>query len=79
MLIISFISIWWTQKHSEKFFPLATESISPLEQNSILSPTDQQNSRQTGDPLPPPRTNRRVSRQALTESVDGDGTDPVQL
>ena len=79
MLIISFIIIWLVQKHSEKVFPLATESISPQEQNSIISPTEPQISRQTGEPLPPPRTNRRISRQALTESVDGDGTDPVQL
>ena len=79
MLIISFVIIWLLQKHSKSLFPLATDSVSPLEQNSVSNPSDQQNGRRTGEPLPPPRTNRRISRQALTESVDGEGTDPVQL
>ena len=38
-----------------------------------------QNGRQGEDPLPPPRTNRRVSRQVLTHAVDGDGSEPAQL
>jgi len=66
-------------KAFKSLFPCATESISPMEQHSVSNPSDQSNSRRTGEPLPPPRTNRRVSRQALTEAVDGDGTEPVQL
>ena len=48
-------------------------------QEQAASVNNGQNGRQNEDPLPPPRTNRRVSRQVLTQAVDGDGSEPVQL
>ena len=78
VIIISFIAIWWIKKHSDNLLPTVLGG-STQAQEPIINPNSGQNGRQSEDPLPPPRTNRRVSRQALTQAVDGDGSEPVQL
>ena len=79
MLFVSFIIVWWARKHSESLFPC---EVASSVQNAQQSETDRgvrQHGRQTGDPVPPPRTNRRTSRQVLTQNVDGEGNESAQI
>ena len=77
-MIISLIAIWWIKRHSENLFPTVVGSSTQV-QEQVANLNNSQNGRQSEDPLPPPRTNRRVSRQVLTQAVDGDSSEPVQL
>jgi hypothetical protein len=78
VMIISLIAIWWIKRHSENLFPTVVGSSTHV-QEQVANLNNSQNGRQSEDPLPPPRTNRRVSRQVLTQAVDGDSSEPVQL
>ena len=74
VLLLSFVSVWWSKKHSDKLFPCELDSNDDQTQSN----TNERSHAQSSEcPIAPARTNRRISRQALTQSVNG--SEPVEL